>query len=91
MPCIFRWFARSKVSSASQKFSQRVEKLIVVPVASNTKVIGLGENSGIKGGSLLLKNVQNIAMRNMNTLDAFDPFPDVQKMTALMRNMTASA
>ena len=48
-------------------------------IASNTKTIGLGENSGIKGGSLLLKNVQNIAIRNMNILDAFDPFPDVQK------------
>ncbi len=50
-----------------------------MPVASNTTIIGLGENSGIKGGSLLLKNVQNIAIRNMNILDAFDPFPDVQK------------
>ncbi|WP_298035653.1 hypothetical protein [uncultured Campylobacter sp.] len=60
-------------------------------IASNTKTIGLGENSGIKGGSLLLKNVQNIAIRNMNILDAFDPFPDVQKMTASTRNMTALA
>ena len=50
-----------------------------MPVASNTTIISLGENSGIKGGSLLLKNVQNIAIRNMNTLDAFDPFPDIQK------------
>ena len=56
-----------------------MEKLIVVPVASNTTIIGLGENSGIKGGSFLLKNVQNIAIRNMNILDAFDPFPDIQK------------
>ena len=86
MPCIFRWFTRSKVSSASQKFSQRVKKLIVVPVASNTKVIGLGKSSGIKGGSFLLKNVQNIAIRNINTLDAFDPFPDIEKMTTLTRN-----
>ena len=79
MLCIFRWFARSKTSSASQKFSQRVEKLIVMPVASNTKVIGLSENSGIKGGSFLLKNVQNIVIRNTKIKDAFDPFPDIQK------------
>ncbi|WP_462106333.1 hypothetical protein [Campylobacter concisus] len=48
-------------------------------VASNTKVIGLGKSSGIKGGSLLLKNVQNIAIRNMKIEDAFDPFPDIEK------------
>ena len=79
MPCKFRRFARSKVSNASQKFSQRVEKLIVVPVASNTTIIRLSKSSGIKGGSLLLKNVQNIAIRNMKIEDAFDPFPDIEK------------
>lgn len=56
-----------------------MEKLIVVPVASNTKIIGLVENSGIKDGSFLLKNVQNIAIRNMKIEDAFDPFLDIEK------------
>ena len=78
-----------KLAALRKNLANEWKKLIVVPVASNTTIIGLGENSGIKGGSLLLKNVQNIAIRNMNTLDAFDPFPDVQKMMALTRNMTA--
>ena len=50
-----------------------------MPVASNTTIIGLGENSGIKGGEILLKNVQNIAIRNIKLEDTFDPFPDIQK------------
>ena len=80
-----------KLAALRKNLANEWKKLIVVPVASNTTIIGLGENSGIKGGSLLLKNVQNIAIRNMKIEDAFDPFPDIQKMTALMRNMTASA
>ena len=55
-------------------------------VASNTTIIGLGKSSGIKGGSLLLKNVQNIAIRNTKIEDAFDSFSDIQKMTTLARN-----
>ena len=68
-----------KLAELRKNLVNEYKKLIVVSVASNTKAIGLGENSGIKGGSFLLKNVQNIAIRNMNTLDAFDPFPDIQK------------
>ena len=68
-----------KLAVLRKNLANEWKKLIVVPVASNTTIIGLGENSGIKGGSLLLKNVQNIAIRNMKIEDAFDPFPDVQK------------
>ena len=69
----------SKLAALRKNLANEWEKLIVVPVASNTKAIGLGENSGIKGGSFLLKNVQNIAIHNMKIEDAFDPFPDIQK------------
>lgn len=68
-----------KLAALRKNLANEYKKLIVVPVASNTTIIGLGENSGIKGGSLLLKNVQNIAIRNILIEDAFDPFPDIQK------------
>ena len=68
-----------KLAALRKNLANEYKKLIVVPVASNTTIIGLGENSGIKGGSFLLKNVQNIAIRNMKIEDAFDPFPDIQK------------
>ena len=69
----------SKLAALRKNLANEWEKLIVVPVASNTTIIGLGENSGIKGGSFLLQNVQNIAIRNMKIEDAFDPFPDIEK------------
>nr|WP_196779926.1 hypothetical protein [Campylobacter concisus] len=68
-----------KLAALRKNLANEYKKLIVVPVASNTTIIGLGENSGIKGGSFLLKNVQNIAIRNMKIEDAFDPFPDIEK------------
>jgi len=68
-----------KLAELRKNLANEWKKLIVVPVASNTKVIDLGENSGIKGGSFLLKNVQNIAIRNMKIEDAFDPFLDIEK------------
>lgn len=68
-----------KLAALRKNLANEYTKLIVVPVASNTTIIGLGKSSGIKGGSLLLKNVQNIAIRNMKIEDAFDPFPDIEK------------
>ncbi len=68
-----------KMAELRKKLANSWKKLIVLPVASNTTIIGLGENSGIKGGEILLKNVQNIAIRNIKLEDAFDPFPDIQK------------
>ena len=68
-----------KLAALRKNLANEYKKLIVVPVASNTTIIGLGKSSGIKGGSLLLKNVQNIAIRNMKIEDAFDPFPDIEK------------
>ena len=68
-----------KMAELRKNLANSWKKLIVLPVASNTTIIGLGKNSGIKGGEILLKNVQNIAIRNIKLEDAFDPFPDIQK------------
>ncbi len=49
--------------------------LIQLPVLSNTAIIGLGENSGLSGGTIAIKNSSNIIIRNLNIGDAYDPFP----------------
>lgn len=51
---------------------------IQLVVASNTTIIGLGENSGIKGGTISIKDASNIALRNLTIQDAFDPFPKME-------------
>lgn len=48
---------------------------IQIPLASNTTIIGLDDNSGIKGGSISISDVNNIMLRNLHLQDAFDPFP----------------
>jgi pectate lyase len=48
---------------------------IQVTLASNTTIIGLTENSGIRGANLSISGVNNIILRNLHLQDAFDPFP----------------
>ena len=50
-------------------------KLTIVRVASGTTIIGADGNSGLIGADLLLRDVSNIAIRNMILQDAIDPFP----------------
>ena len=54
-------------------------KLIKLNVASNTQIIGLTSNSGIKGGMINISSVSNVAIRNMIIQDAYDPFPHHEK------------
>ncbi len=51
---------------------------IQLEIGSNTTIIGLGENSGIKGGTISIKDASNIALRNLTIQDAFDPFPKME-------------
>ncbi|MBQ0051363.1 MAG: hypothetical protein KBT11_04785 [Treponema sp.] len=48
---------------------------IKLNVASNTQIIGLNSSSGIKGGSINISSVSNVAIRNLTIKDAYDPFP----------------
>ena len=54
------------------------KKQIQLVVSSNTTIIGLNENSGIKGGTISIKDASNIALRNLTIQDAFDPFPKME-------------
>ena len=44
-------------------------------LVSNTTIVGKDENSGIKGGSININNVENVQVRNLTIKDAYDPFP----------------
>ncbi len=51
------------------------KKLIQLPLASNTTIIGLTDSSGIRGANISISGVSNIILRNLHLQDAFDPFP----------------
>ena len=61
-----------------QLYNDYKNKIMIRP-ASNTTIIGIDENSGVKGGSFYLENVSNIQIRNLTIRDAFDPFPHHEK------------
>ena len=48
---------------------------IRITLASNTTIIGLTDDSGIKGGNIYISGCSNIMIRNLHLKDAFDPFP----------------
>ncbi|MFE7898588.1 polysaccharide lyase family 1 protein [Streptomyces sp. NPDC057424] len=50
-------------------------KAIRVSVPSNTTIVGVGKNSGILGGSLQIKGVDNVILRNLTIEAPIDCFP----------------
>lgn len=54
------------------------EKIKLSP-ASNTAIIGLDTDSGIKGGTIQISEKSNIVIRNLTIQDAYDPFPHHEK------------
>ncbi|MEU9287475.1 pectate lyase [Streptomyces sp. NPDC048275] len=54
---------------------------IVLPVGSNTTLVGLGSGAVLKGASLQVKNADNVIVRNLELRDAYDCFPVWQPNT----------
>lgn len=67
--------ARSTLYTDLWKLNEAYGNLIKISLQSNTTLIGKGENSGIRGGSIQLNGVSNIQIRNLTLQDACDPFP----------------
>ncbi|ARP42958.1 Pectate lyase [Geobacillus thermodenitrificans] len=57
--------------------SQKKQKdRIMVYVGSNTSIIGVGKDAKIKGGGFLIKNVDNVIIRNIEFEAPLDYFPE---------------
>lgn len=65
--------------SAQSKMQSAWKSKIQLSLKSNTTIIGLDENSGIKGGTISIYNISNVVLRNLKIQDAFDPFPKMEK------------
>ncbi|WP_342130182.1 pectate lyase family protein [Hydrogenophaga sp. OTU3427] len=63
------------LEAARQRSADRQQATVVVPVPSNTTVIGVGRDAGFKNGTLLLQDVDNVIVRNLHFSDAYDHFP----------------
>lgn len=63
------------LEDARKRSSARQSAVVVLPVGSNTSLIGTGNHAVIKNGNLMLKDAQNVIIRNIAFEDAYDYFP----------------
>ncbi|MEV5436158.1 pectate lyase [Streptomyces sp. NPDC052682] len=66
---------------ARQASAARQAERIVLPVGSNTTLVGLGAKAVLKGASLQVRNADNVIIRNLDIRDAYDCFPVWQPNT----------
>lgn len=57
------------------KLNKAWSSVIQLKLKSNTTIIGLGNNSGIRGGTISISGIQNVVIRNLTLVDAIDMFP----------------
>ena len=68
--------AEGALEEARERSQKNQEKHVVINVGSNTTVIGLGNSARIIKGSLRVKGVRNVIIRNVTFEDAYDYFPE---------------
>ena len=57
------------------KLNNAWKSVIQLNLKSNTTIIGLGNNSGIRGGTISISGIKNVVIRNLTLVDAIDMFP----------------
>lgn len=57
------------------KLNNAWKLVIQLNLKSNTTIIGLGNSSGIRGGTISINGIQNVVIRNLTLVDAIDMFP----------------
>lgn len=57
------------------KLNNAWKSVIQLNLKSNTTIIGLGNNSGIRGGTISISGIENVVIRNLTLVDAIDMFP----------------
>ena len=65
----------STLASDQKSFHSQQKKQSNIMIPSNTTIIGTSDNAGFKNGTLYLKEVSNIVLRNLTVWDSLDYFP----------------
>ncbi len=63
------------LEDARKRSAARQESVVVLHVGSNTSLIGVGNKALIKNGNLMVKNAENVIIRNIAFEDSYDYFP----------------
>ncbi len=67
--------SNSSLYSTLWTLNNAYKAIIQLNIASNTTIIGVSSDCGIKGGTISISGVSNVAIRNLMVQDAYDPFP----------------
>lgn len=65
----------STLESDQSAFHKQQKNQSNIMIPSNTTIIGIADNAGFKNGTLYLKGVSNIVIRNLKVWDSLDYFP----------------
>lgn len=65
----------STLASYQSAFHKQQKNQSNIMIPSNTTIIGIADNAGFKNGTLYLKGVSNIVIRNLKVWDSLDYFP----------------
>ena len=65
----------STLASYQSAFHKQQKNQSNIMIPSNTTIIGIADNAGFKNGTLYLKGVSNIVLRNLTVWDSLDYFP----------------
>ena len=65
----------STLASDQSAFHKQQKNQSNIMIPSNTTIIGIADNAGFKNGTLYLKSVSNIVIRNLKVWDSLDYFP----------------
>ena len=57
------------------KLNDAWKSVIQLNLKSNTTIIGLGSDSGLRGGTISINGIENVVIRNLTLVDAIDMFP----------------
>ncbi len=71
------------VGDLRNELNNKWRELITLNLKDNTTIIGLDENSGIRGGSWNIKGNKNIVIRNLTISDCYNPFPAIEDSDGL--------
>ncbi|WP_303921096.1 Ig-like domain-containing protein [Treponema berlinense] len=65
----------STLASDQSAFHNKQKAQAVIMVPANTTIIGITDDAGFKNGTLYLKGVSNVVIRNLTVWDSLDYFP----------------
>ena len=72
-----------KIAELRTELNNYWRELVFLRLQDNTTLIGLDENSGIRGGSVSIKKVQNVILRNLSFTNCYNPFPKIEESDGL--------